>query len=581
MNRDTGGQLQIWGWQLKELLEKKGAVQIGETSVLSRSLHAMEPTRPGQVNVLLQADAGQVFYQRSRPGEILHLDIFHSLGNIDHRRLAEEIMEKLEEPGLQAYLAGYPLTDYMDVQTGTGGGRLSGNLTYGQKESLRRAHTNHVHLAAKLPLGQWGCLVPLIGIVEEEIMVQNLQIRKVEGIKVQRKKNGEEVDMSAYSSDSDSLLKGQEQTPNRGEGGKPHHQGGATKPVSKEEQLQAALDLVEKVMNPGELKEIFSQFTPGKGRPAASYTEDYRGLLQRLQELGMLTAKKGKLHLTEKGQRMKDFLGKHFTELEYHFRRLLRKIPLRINHGSGYHQPTGGEGTRRGHLKRARPVGKGETFGELAVPETLLSAARRWSSGKGKITLRRDDLHCLEPRKAQPLDICLLIDASASMAGERLRAAKYLAQHLLLSTQDRVAVILFQEEEARLAVPFTRNLARVQRGLKEIKSRGLTPLSLGLQFTLNYIEGSGKSSRSLLFLITDGIPTVSRGSSSPGQDALAVADIIARRGLHFGCIGLAPNKKFLHEFSQRSKGNLYIIHELQGEILAQILHQERSRLQVE
>ena len=62
-------QLQEWGKLIKALLEKRGAVPIGETSVLSRSLHTIEPKRPGIINVLLGADAGQVFYQRSRPGK--------------------------------------------------------------------------------------------------------------------------------------------------------------------------------------------------------------------------------------------------------------------------------------------------------------------------------------------------------------------------------------------------------------------------------------------------------------------------------------------------------------------------------
>ncbi|NLJ33177.1 MAG: VWA domain-containing protein [Firmicutes bacterium] len=576
MNRHKMEQMANWGREMRRILAAKGAVQIGETSVLSRSLHALEATRPGHVNVLLHADAGRVFYQRSQPGEILHLDIFHSLGNIDHRRLAGAIKDFLAKPEIVSHLDGYPLRDYMDLQTGTGGGRLSGSLIYGQKESLRRAHTNHVHLTAKLPSEQWGCMVPLIGLVEGEIMDQGQQIRRVEGIKIHREKGGGEVDMSAYSSDSDSLLKGQR------EGGQGREQGsyspGEAGAASKQEQLQAALDLSERVMNPRELKEIFSHFTPGKGHPATSPGEDYGGLLQQLQEQGFLTAKRGKLHLTEKGRGMKDFLDKYFTELEYHFRRLLRKIPLRLNYGSGSRQRGGEEGARRGYLKKALPIDRGETFGELAVPETMLAAVRRWSGVGGARTLKRTDLHRLEQRKVQPLDICLLIDASASMTGERLRAAKYLAQHLLLSTRDRVAVILFQEEEACLAVPFTRNLGRVQEGLKEIKSRGLTPLSLGLQFTLDYMQSHRRSSRALLFLITDGIPTVSRNSRSPGEDALTVAEVIARQGLHFGCIGLAPNKKFLEKLCQRSNGNLYIIEELEGEILAQILHQERIKI---
>ncbi|HHW92375.1 MAG TPA: VWA domain-containing protein, partial [Firmicutes bacterium] len=82
MRLKTSGpeQLREWGKQIEALLGQKGAVPIGETSVLSRSLHTIEPARPGIINVLLGSDAGIVFYQRSRPGEILHLDIFHSLG---------------------------------------------------------------------------------------------------------------------------------------------------------------------------------------------------------------------------------------------------------------------------------------------------------------------------------------------------------------------------------------------------------------------------------------------------------------------------------------------------------------------
>ena len=111
------------------------------------------------------------------------------------------------------------------------------------------------------------------------------------------------------------------------------------------------------------------------------------------------------------------------------------------------------------------------------MPESLLAASKRWQLGAGResLALQREDLHCLEPKKSQTLNICLLIDASASMAGERMRSAKYLAQHLLLATRDRVAVIVFQEREARLVVPFTRNVARVQQGLLEIKPYGLTP----------------------------------------------------------------------------------------------------------
>ncbi|MGI6143280.1 MAG: vWA domain-containing protein [bacterium] len=573
MRLKTSGpeQLREWGKQIEALLGQKGAVPIGETSVLSRSLHTIEPARPGIINVLLGSDAGIVFYQRSRPGEILHLDIFHSLGHVDHRLVAERIKGMLEEEVLKSYLAGFPYLDYTDLQTGTGGGRLSGSLIYGRKETLRKAHTNHVHIATMLPPALWGSIVPLVSVVEEEIMRQGYQLRKVEGITCQRGKDKQAVDMSAYSSDSDSFLKGRK------------HEGRTEDyfPATKEEQLQAALELAEKVMNPRELKEIFAHFTPGQGRSPASYLEDQQGLLRKLQEEELVRAKGGKLYLTEKGQRLKGFLESHFAELEYHFRKLLRKLPLGV--GAGSHMGIKKQGARaQGHWKRAFPLEEREVLGELAVPESLLAATKRWQLGAGKHSpaLQRGDLHCLEPKRSQTLDVCLLIDASASMAGERLRSAKYLAQHLLLSTRDRVSVMVFQEREARLVVPFTRNVARVQQGLMEIKSYGLTPLSLGLQYALDYMERVKRGNRSLLFLITDGIPTVSRSSCDPAQDALSVAEEIARRALRFSCIGLVPNKVFLEELSRRGKGTFYIIDELQGKTLAQILHQERRRIQV-
>ena len=44
-------------------------------------------------------------------------------------------------------------------------------------------------------------------------------------------------------------------------------------------------------------------------------------------------------------------------------------------------------------------------------------------------------------------DICLIIDASASMAGFRLRNAKYLAKHLILKRHIRISVMAFQEKK--------------------------------------------------------------------------------------------------------------------------------------
>jgi magnesium chelatase subunit D len=178
-----------------------------------------------------------------------------------------------------------------------------------------------------------------------------------------------------------------------------------------------------------------------------------------------------------------------------------------------------------------------------------------------------------------PLDVCLVIDASASMAGPRMRAAKYLAQHLLLSTRDRVAVVVFQEREAGLYVPFTRNFEAVQRGLARIRPLGLTPLAEGLVQAATYVRRE-RVRDPLLLLITDGIPTVPRWTMNPIADALAAARALARDRIRFSCIGLEPNLDFLRDLAAGARGTLHVVEELDQALLSEIAHSERRRVRL-
>jgi len=165
------------------------------------------------------------------------------------------------------------------------------------------------------------------------------------------------------------------------------------------------------------------------------------------------------------------------------------------------------------------------------------------------------------------------------MAGARMRAAKYLAQHLLLSTRDRVAVIVFQEREAGLYVPFTRNFEEVERGLRRIRPLGLTPLAEGLVEAAAYIRRE-KARDPLLLLITDGIPTVPRWTMNPVADAHTAAVRLGKEGVRFSCIGLEPNRGFLRDLAAGARGTLHVVDELEHALLSEIAHTERRRLRI-
>ena len=91
------------------------------------------------------------------------------------------------------------------------------------------------------------------------------------------------------------------------------------------------------------------------------------------------------------------------------------------------------------------------------------------------------------------------------MAGDKRQAACFLAEHLLLTGKEKVAVVTFQERSSKVVVPFTRNESLLRKGLSTINPAGLTPLADGIMTALNLINNT-RVRNPLLVLITDGIP---------------------------------------------------------------------------
>jgi magnesium chelatase subunit D len=240
---------------------------------------------------------------------------------------------------------------------------------------------------------------------------------------------------------------------------------------------------------------------------------------------------------------------------------------------------------RYGPIRGTAPAEPGAWLGDLAVPETVLAglkrtrleAIRTYHAKPAGLRLDRRDVHVYLRSGEQPLNICLLIDASASMAGRRILAAKHLARHLLVSTRDRIAVIAFQERDVRVFVPFTRDYGQVEDGLSRIQPMGLTPLAHGLTQSMDLIRQS-RVRRPLLLLITDGIPTVPKWSVDPLADALEAARHVGTCRVPFGCIGLQPSRRYLEELVRVAGGTLHVVEELDEEALVTIAHHERTRV---
>jgi magnesium chelatase subunit D len=126
-------------------------------------------------------------------------------------------------------------------------------------------------------------------------------------------------------------------------------------------------------------------------------------------------------------------------------------------------------------------------------------------------------------------------------------------------------------------VPFTRNFSTLDAGLNEIISTGLTPLALAIDKGISYMS-SRLVKNPLIILITDGIPTVSLWTQDPIKDAINAASKIAKKNIDFCCIGLQPNKDCLINITKAAKGKLFVVDELNRDVLIDVTRESGQLL---
>ncbi|MEW6308945.1 MAG: VWA domain-containing protein [Bacillota bacterium] len=560
---------------LHSLLTQGRGARLGEAAVVSRRVHVLDPAHPEEVRVVVNADAGQVFYGRRVDERIVHVDVFHAVGEVDQRQIAGALRQAMARcqgcPG-RCGLCESDL-DWVDLQTALGGGRASGSLAYGQTTTLRQSHLNHVHLAVGWEQGGGLAGLPcLVDAVERSLQVQGLAIRRVERL-VHEAGNGPKQDISDYASRMDTYLRepadSLQQDAERAQG--------MAETVGY---MSSLLNLAEDFGSLDEVADALEAMASGEVSnwfERLARVEDKYTNMEKLRSAGLVSPAGPNTGLTEVGRRILDYLREHRQELNMEFKRLLRKLPWQ-----GASKLTGPRvnlvRAETGRRLRVQPLVDGEWPGELAVPETVVAAmTRHRRSGAASLALERDDLRVVRRTRYRPVDICLVLDASASMAGRRLRAAKSLAEHLLMSTRDRLSVVVFQEKDVRVQVPFTQDIQTARAGLARVRPLGLTPLAEGVIGGLNYLKGS-RARNPLLLLITDGIPTVPAWSLNPLEDARQASRQVAAAGVPFGCIGLEPNKEFLQGMVREGNGTLYSVDELEKEAMARIAQLERGKL---
>jgi len=285
--------------------------------------------------------------------------------------------------------------------------------------------------------------------------------------------------------------------------------------------------------------------------------------------------------LTDTGHEMQDFLKNNKKELAAQIRKCIRQFR---------HTQPKFQSFRYSHLKskekqfpnRRKVVTPNDPVswkGEIAVPETVVEAARRsFLSKNSSINITVNDIKVYARKSYAPVDTCLLVDCSGSMMGDRLRAVGHVAEYLLLNSREKVSMVTFQERQAKIQVPFTRSYVELHHGLSKIVPGGLTPLAHGIKTTVDMFKKE-RPRNPLLILITDGIPNYPLWTTDPIQDAIKAASLIAAENIHFICIGIDPNHEFLPLLAEAGKGNTYIVDDNDRNNLIGIVSQVKKEYQ--
>ena len=122
-----------------------------------------------------------------------------------------------------------------------------------------------------------------------------------------------------------------------------------------------------------------------------------------------------------------------------------------------------------------------------------------------------------------PVGVVLVIDASGSMAGDPLDAAKTAAKNFVAQkrTEDSIALVTFADE-VTVQTGFTRNTSDLQNRIDSIEAAGETAFADGVIKGIQLFDSlSARDLLPNLVILTDGEDTVSVASL---EDALAVID---------------------------------------------------------
>jgi magnesium chelatase subunit D len=240
----------------------------------------------------------------------------------------------------------------------------------------------------------------------------------------------------------------------------------------------------------------------------------------------------------------------------------------------------------RGRYAFARPTPGDPT--DLAFDATLRAAAPRQKDRKREdgpaLALHSEDYHRkVRVRRAANL-VLFVVDASWSMAvAERMQATKGAVMSLLTDAyqrRDRVGLVVFQKNGARVVLPPTSSVELARRALSDVPVGGKTPLSAGLQTAFDVISQELRQHPDLMplmVLLTDGAGNVSLTDLPPQEEAYRIAETFPQNHIRSVVINMehaAFDQGLAQALAERLEAPCYTLAEMEAESLLRTVQDE-------
>lgn len=513
--------------KIVQALNKNNGIGIGQCGVLSKKMHVYLPNSPQKIQIIKNVDAGKLFYGKTRPGQIFHLDVFHQCGDISHAETARRLRMLLQRYNKQTGNLPLPNADLFDLQTGTGGGRMTGSLVYGNKKSLKQAHKNHIHLAFALPNHHLLFLFWLVIELEKIIIDHHLELRRIEQISFKTNGQTSQMDLSGYSDVTDSKLRSAH----------PSTDGVSSCQDTRNDQaVPAKLNAMPASTPPGPNSQ---KIPPSEGMSQQTLLPLHEKVPLALQ------------YKTPPSSCQWD--GASLQNLLFQIKKALdQNVHYKKTPNTSSSIPLASSSSSNNQCACAHTL--------LNLQQTIHAAAvRHLNQGQPRFSISAEDLRFYDLRPKQQSELCLLLDTSASMCGWRMELTKKLSEKLLSGNVRKICCISFQGQDASIKLPFTQERRKLQQALNELHPSGATPLALGMETALHYLTGL-KLRKPLVLLVTDGLPCYTSGNlGNPLEDALQIASQFKKKKIRLLLIGLNQDQGYLQQLARTAGGQSFIL----------------------